>query len=61
LYVKGFGVSQDYIEAYAWFCLAYEEGNQNAKEFKKVEKKLTKAQLGKALGKVKDYRKSFEL
>ena len=45
---KGRGTNLDPVEAYAWYLLAIQQGDQKAaKQAKKLDKKLTPAQLGR--------------
>jgi TPR repeat protein len=47
-YYNGYGVLQDYIEAYAWWLIAAKNGHKDALHNREiVEKKLTKEQIAK--------------
>ena len=49
MYAKGYGVAEDYVEAYKWSNLAAALGNKRAAELKKVIATLmTRAQIAEA-------------
>ncbi|MEE4358362.1 MAG: HNH endonuclease, partial [Desulfococcaceae bacterium] len=60
LYAKGIGVDEDLVLAYAWFCLAYDGKNENAKEYREVKEKLSEKQLKEGQKAVEVFRKIIE-
>ncbi len=60
LYAKGIGVPEDLVLAYAWFHLAYEGANENAKEYREVREKLSEKQLKEAQKAAEELRKKME-
>jgi len=60
LYAKGIGVPEDSVLAYAWFHLAYEGVNENAKEYLEMREKLSEKQLKEAQKAAEELRKKME-
>jgi len=62
MYAKGIGVPEDPILAYAWFCLAYEGINENAREYLYLEvtQKLSEERLKDAQKAAEELRKKME-
>ena len=58
---SGEGVTQNYIEAYAWFTLASDNGDGNSKEaLDLVTKKLSSDELKKGQERVKELNLTME-